>query len=291
MRPNHADRNLSGLTEAVKVGMCLPTFSGDPGLVATVATTAERAGLDGLFVFDHLLGGGGRAPDRPAMELSVALAQVAAVTEGIAVGPLVARAGLRTPQMTAHLLATIERIAPGRLIAGLGAGDSQSQTEYATFGFSTGSIADRMGWMARTSELLLERGIPVGIGSTHPDGIDLAAAVGGWNCWEATADVVRSTVENFKAAGLAVEASWSGSVILKRSRDEAEELWAGRADRTSLLWGDPVKLAADLGPFARAGADWVILSPLETTAATVELVAEVRGLLRRASTERSPDQA
>ena len=48
----------------LKVGLTLPQFGEDPEACIEVARQAEAAGLDGVFVFDHLWAIG--RPDRPA---------------------------------------------------------------------------------------------------------------------------------------------------------------------------------------------------------------------------------
>ena len=66
-----------------------------------MARTAEAVGLDSLWVGDHLLydlpGGIARGP----WEVWTSLAALAAVTERIELGPLVASTGFHTPAMLA----------------------------------------------------------------------------------------------------------------------------------------------------------------------------------------------
>jgi alkanesulfonate monooxygenase SsuD/methylene tetrahydromethanopterin reductase-like flavin-dependent oxidoreductase (luciferase family) len=121
----------------VRVGLTLPSFQSDPERVLAVARAAEDAGLDGVFLFDHLFRARGDALDaerRPALELFTMTAAVAAATDRIAVGTLVARATLRPPGTTRAAFDTLARIAPGRIIAGLGAGDDDSLAEDTAFG-------------------------------------------------------------------------------------------------------------------------------------------------------------
>ncbi|HVW35463.1 MAG TPA: LLM class flavin-dependent oxidoreductase, partial [Acidimicrobiia bacterium] len=108
----------------VRVGLTLPSFQTEPERVLAVARAAEEAGLDGVFAFDHLFrqrGDGAGAARRPALELLTMTAAVAAATSRIMVGTLVARATLRSPGLHRAAFDTLARIAPGRIIAGLGA--------------------------------------------------------------------------------------------------------------------------------------------------------------------------
>ena len=108
----------------VHVGVTLPTFTDDA--VALGATKrAEQLGLDGVFVFDHLWPLG--SPERPALSAFPVLGAVAAVTTAVHFGPLVARIGLVPDDVLVAELLSLARMAPGRLIAGLGTGDSESR--------------------------------------------------------------------------------------------------------------------------------------------------------------------
>lgn len=61
------------------------------------------------------------------------LAGLAAATERITLGPLVASTSFHSPPMLAKLAATVDEISGGRLVLGLGAG--WNETEYRAFGF------------------------------------------------------------------------------------------------------------------------------------------------------------
>ena len=56
----------------VHVGVTLPSFVDDPEIPIAVAHAAEAAGLDGVFVYDHLWRGD-PSNRRPALECSVSL--------------------------------------------------------------------------------------------------------------------------------------------------------------------------------------------------------------------------
>jgi len=110
-----------------KFGVQLPNFSGvDPaGLfdhVAGLATTAEEAGFDSVWVMDHFyqlppLGG----PDQPMLEAYTLLGALAARTQRVQLGTLVTGVTYRNPALLAKIVTTLDVISGGRAILGIGA--------------------------------------------------------------------------------------------------------------------------------------------------------------------------
>ncbi|MEP6808253.1 MAG: LLM class flavin-dependent oxidoreductase [Chloroflexota bacterium] len=98
-----------------------------------LARTAEGIGLDSVWVGDHLLYRGDGRPTRGPWESWTTLAAIAAVTERVELGPLVASTSFHNPAMLAKQAATLDEISGGRLILGLGAG--WNEVEYRAFGF------------------------------------------------------------------------------------------------------------------------------------------------------------
>ncbi len=105
-----------------------------------MAIAAEEVGFDSVWVGDHLLY---RTPDgaRGPWEAWSLLAAIAAVTERVQIGPLVAATSFHNPAMLAKKAATVDEISAGRLIVGLGAG--WNRTEYDAFGFPFDHRASR----------------------------------------------------------------------------------------------------------------------------------------------------
>jgi alkanesulfonate monooxygenase SsuD/methylene tetrahydromethanopterin reductase-like flavin-dependent oxidoreductase (luciferase family) len=103
-----------------------------PEMVA-MARAAEHAGYDSIWLGDHLLYDLPNGEVRGPWEVWTALAGLAAATERVELGPLVASTSFHAPAMLAKLAATVDAISGGRLILGLGAG--WNEREYAAFGF------------------------------------------------------------------------------------------------------------------------------------------------------------
>ena len=107
-----------------------------PGTVATVATAAEQAGWDGLFVWDHVVHSRHRRPfGDPWMLLTAA----ALATSRIRLGTLVTPVARRRPQQLARQVATLDSLSGGRVIFGAGLG-GPIEDEYGSFGEPTDPV-------------------------------------------------------------------------------------------------------------------------------------------------------
>lgn len=94
------------------------------------ATLFEELGYDSIWVNDHLYGP--QSPQIPMLEAWTLIAALAAKTERVEIGTLVTPAGMRNPQHLGKTIATVDHIAGGRIIAGLGSG--WMPAEYEDFG-------------------------------------------------------------------------------------------------------------------------------------------------------------
>jgi alkanesulfonate monooxygenase SsuD/methylene tetrahydromethanopterin reductase-like flavin-dependent oxidoreductase (luciferase family) len=100
----------------------------EPRTAVRIAQAAERAGWDAYLIWDHLA----FVWDRPAADPWVTLGAVGASTERILIGTGVTPVARRRPHVVAHELATLDRLAPGRVIFGAGLGGGHG--EFARFG-------------------------------------------------------------------------------------------------------------------------------------------------------------
>ncbi len=118
----------------MKVGVQLPEVEYEiacSDLIA-MARQAEAVGFDSIWLGDHLLYDLPVGPRGP-WEAWTTLAALAASTERVELGPLVASTSFHAPAMLAKMAATVDAISNGRLILGLGAG--WNHREYTAFGF------------------------------------------------------------------------------------------------------------------------------------------------------------
>ena len=127
----------------LKVGVQLPEVErvAPWSDLARMATTAEALGYDSIWVGDHLIFRDGDQAPRGPWEAWTVMAAMAAITERVEIGPLVACTSFHNPAMIAKKAATLEEVSGGRLILGLGAGWNES--EYAAFGYPYDHRASR----------------------------------------------------------------------------------------------------------------------------------------------------
>ena len=276
-----------------------------------MATTAEGIGLDSLWVGDHLLYRGDGRPPRGPWEAWTSLAALAAVTQRVELGPLVAATSFHNPAMIAKKAATLDEISGGRLILGLGAG--WNEVEYRAYGFPfeerfgrfeeaftiirTLLREGRIDFHGRYYDLdeceLLPRGPrsqgpPLMIGSEGARMLGITLPhVESWNAWYAwfgnTLDGYLPLRDRIDAACRAAgrdPATLERTVALEVAFAGAIGAPTGdlRRPASDALSGDPASLAETLRDFAAAGVAHVqlVLDPI-----TVDSIRALEPMLAR----------
>jgi alkanesulfonate monooxygenase SsuD/methylene tetrahydromethanopterin reductase-like flavin-dependent oxidoreductase (luciferase family) len=122
----------------VKVGLMLPQAPQDGAgrswrEIAMMARRAEAGGADSVWVADHFLYRPGDHPEVGYHEAWTLLAALAASTSRVEIGALVLATSFRPPGLLAKMAATLDDVADGRLILGLGCG--WHEPEYRAFGY------------------------------------------------------------------------------------------------------------------------------------------------------------
>jgi len=117
----------------MKYAISVPPFGelADPSFLVEAAVAAEEQGLDGLFLWDHVL-----RPDTDPAEILdpwVVLGAQALATERIRLGPMVTPLTRRRPIKLAREAITVDHLSNGRLTLGLGLG-VDSGGELSRFG-------------------------------------------------------------------------------------------------------------------------------------------------------------
>jgi probable F420-dependent oxidoreductase len=292
-----------------KVGVQLPEVErqvGWPEQIA-MARTAERVGFDSLWVGDHLLydlpGGITRGP----WEAWTSLAALAAVTERVELGPLVASTSFHSPAMLAKQAATVDAVSGGRLIVGLGAG--WNEREYRAFGFSFDRRVSRFeeaftivrgllrdghvdfaGEFYRVEDCTLDPppvrsgGPPLMLGSVRPRMMRIGLPhVDAWNVWwsdygntaegfaEVRARVERAAAEAGRGPG---EVEATAAVLVALPGGTGRLMGDGYDADVRPVTGSATQIAGHLRALADAGAGHLqlVLDPI--TQQSIELVGE-----------------
>jgi alkanesulfonate monooxygenase SsuD/methylene tetrahydromethanopterin reductase-like flavin-dependent oxidoreductase (luciferase family) len=116
--------------DAVRFAIGIPVMQeyADARLLVDLALSAEEAGWDGCFLWDHLLYGEGD----PAADAWTVISAIAASTRRIRLGVLITSLARRRPWKVARETATLDRLSGGRLIFGAGLGSRDD--EFTRFG-------------------------------------------------------------------------------------------------------------------------------------------------------------
>jgi alkanesulfonate monooxygenase SsuD/methylene tetrahydromethanopterin reductase-like flavin-dependent oxidoreductase (luciferase family) len=297
------------MSRPLRVGVQLPEVEWEVPFAELIemARTAEAVGFDSLWLGDHLLYDLEVGPRGP-WEVWTSLAALAAATQRIALGPLVASTSFHAPAMLAKQAATVDAISGGRLILGLGAG--WNRREYDAYGFAydqrvsrfeeaftiirtllTDGAIDFHGAFYDADRCVLHprsprpSGPPLMIGSSKPRMLSIALPyVQSWNVWWSdygnTADGFAARKAVVDAAAVAcgrlpadVEATAAVHVQLPSGRGRVTGDYA--ANGSLPLMGTPVEIADQLRGFAAVGAAEVQLVVDPITRPAIEWFADM----------------
>ena len=272
-----------------------------------MARAAEAAGFDSIWLGDHLLYRGDGRPERGPWEAWTLLGALAAVTERVRLGPLVACAAFHPPGLIAKMAATLAEVSDGRFVLGLGAG--WNEEEFRAFGLPydhrvsrfaesfaivrgllAGERVTSVGHYHRAEDAVLlpvqARRTPLMIGSNGPRVLAITLPhVDAWNTWYTdygnTADGFAALNERISRAAdgagrrpADIERSACVHVVLDAAAGERP-----RAPEAPPLEGSPERIAAHLRELAEAGADEAILVVSPITERSIRALGEVVGLV------------
>ena len=267
-----------------------------------LARRVEAVGFDSIWVGDHLVYDLPDGSTRGPYEAWTTLAAIAAVTERVELGPLVASTAFHAPAMLAKQAATVDAVSSGRLIVALGAG--WNRREFDAFGFPYDQRVSRFEEaLAIIAPLLREGrvsfhgrfydvddcvldprparpgGPPIMLGSNSPRmlGIGLPV-VDSWNVWWSIYDnsverfaEVKAEVDAVMPHGRRVDATAAVLVTLPDGRGRL----MGESYDAPVTTVTPDELADHVRGLAAAGATHLqlVLDPI--TAESIELVGRV----------------
>jgi probable F420-dependent oxidoreductase len=275
-----------------------------------MARAAEEVGFDSIWLGDHLLyRDDGRRPERGPWEAWTLLSALAAATERVELGPLVACLGFHPPGLIAKMAATIDEVSDGRFVLGVGSGWNIDEFEafglphdrrVARFaeafeivrGMLAGERVSRDGrfWSAHDAVLLPPpaRRVPLMVGSNGPRTLSLTLPhVDAWNTWwedygnsaegfAALNDRISQACTDAGRDPAAVRRSACAHVVLDRATAER-----ALVDHAPPIEGSPDAIAGRLRELADAGADEVIVVVGPCTEAAIRALEDVVGACRR----------
>ena len=109
--------------------------------ILDVSQHAERTGRDGVWLADHFMPLGDDTSG-PMQECFTALAGLAASVPRVRIGSIVAGNTYRNPAVLAKQAATIDQIAGGRFVLGIGAG--WQENEHVAYGIEFSTVKGRL---------------------------------------------------------------------------------------------------------------------------------------------------
>jgi len=233
----------------IRTGIVLPTFREAPDDALEAAHQAFEAGVDGVFCYDHIWPLG--EPDRPALAPFPILAVLAASAAskdmpttpggGPYFGTLVARVGLAPNGVLLGQFGALDLLAPGRIIAGLGAGDRLSEAENRAYGIPFPPAAERRADMVELGRTLRALGITVWVAGGPAARLTEARAAGAaLTVWDADPALVASRAQGPEA----VEVTWGGPPPKGGASLETRILELAQAGATWAVFGWPIDPAA-----------------------------------------------
>jgi alkanesulfonate monooxygenase SsuD/methylene tetrahydromethanopterin reductase-like flavin-dependent oxidoreductase (luciferase family) len=281
--------------------------------VREMSLTAEGVGFDSVWVGDHLLYRSENEIAGPWEAWSM-LAAIAAVTERVQLGPLVAATSFHNPAMLAKKAVTVDEISNGRLILGIGAG--WNRTEYDAYGFPFDHRASRFEeaftiirtlltegaidfageyYTLRDCELVPRArpgGVPMMVGSEGPRVLKATLPhVDLWNAWFAwfgnTPEGAAESIAKLEAACRDVgrdpaEVEKTVTVLVRAPGGSSDPQGSPNRRKAYPIGGTHEEIAEALVAFAAVGVDHVQLVVDPITAASIEWLGGVLAALDNA---------
>ena len=297
----------------MRIGIQLPEVEREvrwPEYLA-MARAAEECGFDSIWLGDHLLYRDKGDPERGPWEVWTLLGALAAVTDRVELGPLVACTAFHPPGLIAKMAATLAEVSGGRFVLGLGAG--WNEPEFRAFGLPYDHRVSRFEeafsvirgmlagervtldgrWFQADDLVLLPRPAKpprLMIGSNGPR--MLAATlphVDAWNTWfdsygntpAGFADLNERITAAARGAGREPSDIERSACVLVALDDATGERWWG--EETPAVSGSPSEIAATLRELADAGADEIVVVADPISEESIRALREPVRLVRAAA--------
>jgi alkanesulfonate monooxygenase SsuD/methylene tetrahydromethanopterin reductase-like flavin-dependent oxidoreductase (luciferase family) len=132
----------------------------------------------------------------------------------------------------------------------------------------------------------------VWVAGSSPAALRLAASTDGWNSWGGTpsrfsvaSGTLRDALVGAGRDPASFALTWGGLAVLGATPEEARAKSDRlNGDRPGVVRGTPPEVAEQIAAYAAAGADWVILGPIDSSdPANAALLGDTVRLLRSTS--------
>jgi alkanesulfonate monooxygenase SsuD/methylene tetrahydromethanopterin reductase-like flavin-dependent oxidoreductase (luciferase family) len=248
------------------------------------ARWAEENGWHGVWVADHYMPDTGTTEVKsgPFHEAWSLLPALAVATSRVRVGVLVAPTTVHHPALLAKRATTIDHLAHGRMVLGLGAG--WQINEHAAYGFDLREPKDRVDRFEEAIKIVrslfeaerttfegkhfqitdapadpkpLQQRLPILVGTAGPRMLRITARhADEWNSWGGPSTAIpkiKALAEACESVGRDPESMWKSANIMFDVDGRRP------AAPSRVLTGSPAQLADAFGELAQAGFDELIL--------------------------------
>lgn len=256
----------------VRFGCQLPQEANSFEDLAEAAAECERLGYDSVWAYDHL------APywtkKGQAYECWTLLAALAERTKKIRLGSLVTNVNLRNPALLAKITSTLDNVSKGRLVLGLGTGDSMSREELLSYGYSFSTVNERVERLKETVLVLKEMWTkdrasfngkyyklseainypkpiqkphpPIWVGGKHPKILDVVAEFAdGWNYWGLEREILEQRSKDL----------FRKCVQVGRQPEQITKSWAGSVSKALRTGGGRAEIVENIAAQLRSKTD------------------------------------
>jgi F420-dependent oxidoreductase-like protein len=266
----------------MRVGIIVPQgwtgeYAGRSGVDAwrrtvEVAQRADRLGFESIWLFDHF-----HTTPEPTDELTfecfTSLAALAAVTQRVRLGQIVACVAYRNPALLAKMVSTMDSISAGRMELGVGGG--WKREEWLAYGYDFPPIRERLALLEETLEIVRAMNGP-GRATFHGKRVHVDGAINepkpvqspslpimvGGNGREVTWRIAARLADEINVDGMPADELRNEAIPLIRQR--CEEIGRDPATLTvsAHIWWEQLDAAPDraafLSAYREAGASRVM---------------------------------